>query len=334
MKRKFKFRIEYIIIILLIILSVMLYLYFNGQNGNTTTNSSEQSYSSSSSSTDESTKTSIVQASIQTITNTLSASGEISSGLTENLSIHSTYYFSEIYYEENDYVEEGEKILKYTNGTYMTAPYNLVITKINVPEASAQCTSKHYIEVKSTDTLTMSASIDEDNLSVVKVGQEAQITVSAIEENYTGYITNISQTGKYFSNGSTFTATITFSNNGSVKIGMSGAAQIVLEKAQDVVTVPKEAVQTSGTSKYVVVVDDNNETQNVTVETGISNDAYTEIKSGLEGNENVQITQTTSTNNKSSMMMQGGSMSQGMERPSGSGSNMAIPGGTKSSKIN
>lgn len=59
----------------------------------------------------------------QTIENTLSSSGQISTNLTENLELNTYRYFKEIYVEENDFVAEWENILKYTNGTYLTAPY-------------------------------------------------------------------------------------------------------------------------------------------------------------------------------------------------------------------
>ena len=37
--------------------------------------------------------------------------------------------------EEDDTVKKGENILKYSNGTYLVAPYDCVITEINIPES-------------------------------------------------------------------------------------------------------------------------------------------------------------------------------------------------------
>ncbi len=42
----------------------------------------------------------------QTIENTLSSSGQISTNLTENLELNTYRYFKEIYVEENDFVAE------------------------------------------------------------------------------------------------------------------------------------------------------------------------------------------------------------------------------------
>jgi multidrug efflux pump subunit AcrA (membrane-fusion protein) len=102
-----------------------------------------------------------------------------------------------------------------------------------------------------------------------------------------------------------------------------------LEKAENVIAVPKEAIQTANGSSYVVVVNDDGSTENVIVATGISNDAYTEIKSGLNGNETVQYTVTSSSNSGSGFMnrqfnSQGGSGGQMRIQVEGQ---MSFPGG-------
>ena len=79
---------------------------------------------------------------------------------------------------------------------------------------------------------------------------------------------------------------------------MSGSVSITVEKAENVIAVPIEAIQTENDTKYVVVVS-GNETTNVTVETGISNAAYVEVKSGLDGSETVRMIETTSTTSSS-----------------------------------
>lgn len=297
MKKK-KNKLVWIIIILLIAFGAILYRYFNSNTS--ATNSTTQTTSTIKE----------VTVGTQTITKTLTSSGEISSNLTEDLSLNTYRYFSEIYVSENDFVSEGENILKYTNGKYLTAPYDLVVTKISVPEdAGDACTSAHYIGVQSTETLTLSLKIDESEISSVAVGQEVEIVPSAYEDQkYTGTITKINQIGTYASNGSSFTATVVFANDEKLKIGMSASCTITLEKVENVIAVPIEAIQTKNDEKYVIVENTDGTTTNVTVETGLSNDAYVEIKSGLSGGETIQmIEETTSSNSTSSRRGQNGS---------------------------
>jgi len=291
MKKKIDYRIA-LIVILLIILIILCYLYFKPASVNTISNISTTSNTN--------TTTYEEQAQTKTIINSISSSGEVTSSLEESIELHATYYFSEIYYEENQIIEEGANILKYTNGTYLTAPYSCVITGINIPDSGSQCTNSHYIKIQSTDLLTMSLSIGEDELDSVYVGQEAQIQINVYEDvTYTGYVTKISSSAKYSSNGSSFTITVEFENDGNILIGMSASCQVILEKAENVIAVPVNAVTTSKDISYVTIVE-NGTTRQVEVETGISNDAYIEIKSGLNGTETIQITEETSSSSGTS----------------------------------
>lgn len=250
------------------------------------------------------------EATRQTILNTLSSSGQVNSALTEKVALHATYYFDEIYVEENSAVKEGENILLYTNGTYLKAPYDCVINSINIPNEDEMCTNEHYIEIKTTETLQMSLSLDETELDSIEIGQEAEITLNVnSEKTYKGWVTSVDEVATYSSNGSTFNVYVTFANDESIKLGMSATCNIILDKADNVITVPIEAVQTQNGQKYVIVINEDGTMENKTIETGISNDAYIEIKSGVEEGENVQIIKQ---DNASSTFMKGN-----MQMPSG-----------------
>ena len=261
---------------------------------------------------DEINTTNIVntKVSTQTIINTLTSSGAISSALTEKLSLNTSKYFETICVEENDYVGEGENILEYTDGTYLTAPYNLVVTSISVPEAESICSTTNYIQVESLDELYMTLSIDESEIGEVEQGQEVEIVVNAFEEKtYTGQIVKINEIGTYNSSGTSFNATVSFENDGNIKIGMSASCTVILEKVENAISVPIEAVQTQSGEKYVIIVNEDGTTENRIIETGISNDAYVEVKSGLDGTETIQMTEQvsgTSNNNRGGNRQQGG----------------------------
>lgn len=240
------------------------------------------------------------QASTQTIQKTLTGSGQIVTSNTEKLKLTTTRYFSTMCVEEGDIVSEGENILKYTNGTYLTAPYDCIISSYSVPSTGSICTSSNYVEIENTKTLNMTLSINESEINSVKVGQAATITVNAVEgKTYEGTITKIDAIGTYSSSGSTFTATIEFENDGNVKLGMSASCEVVLQEAKDCIAVPIAAVQTTGDSKYVIVVKEDGSTENVNIETGISSDNYVEVKSGLDGSETIQMLQITSSSKRS-----------------------------------
>ena len=212
--------------------------------------------------------------------------------------------------------EATEKIVT-TNGKYLTAPYDCVLVSSELPNTEEVCTTSHYVEVQSIDSLAMNLSISESEVSKVEVGDTVDITITSTEEKFTGHITQISEVGNYSSSGSYFDAVVTFENNGNLKIGMSATCNIIIEKAENVLSVPNNAVQTSDEGNYVIIVNDDGTTQNVTIEKGISNDSYTEVKSGVTEGMTVQVSET-----EESSSSRGGF--GGMDFPGG------FPGGSSS----
>ena len=212
MKRKVDFRIP-IIIILTIILIIMLYFYFKEDNYS---DFDKMNFDFSE-----------IDGNFNKNTNSnktiLSTTSEIKSGLTENIELHATYYLKESYVETNQTVKSGENILKYTNGKYLKAPYDCVITNINIPDEKEKCTNEHYIEISSINNSQVQFRIDETKVNSIKLGQEATIEIEAYENKILkGYITKISNTA---SNGR-FTVTVEFENDGEVLLGMTANVTI------------------------------------------------------------------------------------------------------------
>ncbi len=73
---------------------------------------------------------------------------------------------------------------------------------------------------------------------------------------------------------------------------MSVSCTINIEELTDVLAVPIDSVQISDNKKYVIVVE-NGETKEVEIQTGLSNDEYVQVKSGLIGGETIQVVTTT-----------------------------------------
>lgn len=275
-------RILIIIILIIICSSITFYIGrqigLNTDTSNTVTTITEETVST------------------RTITNTQTFSGEIQSQTTENLTLDTSKYFEMMCVEESDTVSEGENILKYTNGTYLTAPYNCVVISYSVPYSESKCTSSNYVQIESLDDLQLSISISESEIQDISEGSNAEITLSADEtKTYTGTLSKIDSIGQYSTGGTTFSAIVTFENDGSAKIGMSATVSVTVEEATDVIAVPINAVTVKDDKKYVTVIDNNTESE-IEIETGISDDEYVEVTSGLNGGETIKITTTTTQN--------------------------------------
>lgn len=211
--KKINIRIP-IIIILIITLVIMCYFYFKDDNINIDFKNfnSENSLEQNKNKTTNTTRT----------TTTITTTSQISSALTENIELHATYYFDEIYVEENQFVEKGTKILKYTNGKYLYAPYDCVILNLNIPKEDEQCTNNHYVQISSNNVLQVQLRIDETKISSVSIGDSAKIKVIAVDKEIDGVVTNISNTA----NNGKFTVIIEFENPSDVMIGMTASISL------------------------------------------------------------------------------------------------------------
>lgn len=299
-----------VILVLLFICFITIFLVFTFYNENNATENG---------STIEMQENTSV-ASLNSIKTSLTTSGEIVSGNTEKISLNTDYSFSTMCVEEGDSVTEGQKLIKYTNGTYLQAPYNCVLISSSLPEKEEICTSSNYVELKSLDSLAMSLQIDESEINKVSIGDEAEIEITSTNEILTGYVTQISEVGTYSTSGSTFSAVVSFANNGNLKIGMSASCTIILEEAENALTIPLEALQTDDEqNNYVTVINDDGTSTKQEVEIGIQNDAYVQIISGLSEENKIKVQETsTDANNSFSNFMPGegmGRQNMGDENP-------------------
>lgn len=210
MRKKFDVRIIIIGILVMVLIGII--IAYHNTESDTTTNMGKNM------NTNLLTKENQISSS----TSKISTSSEITSGLTEQLELHATYYYSEVYVEENRKIQKGENILKYTNGEYLVAPYDCIITKISVPEVNGKCTNEHYIEVAAINILEVSLSVSETKIDKLVVGQEATIKVEALGETFYGYVTHISSTA----NNGNFTVKVEFENDGNIKLGMTASVEI------------------------------------------------------------------------------------------------------------
>ena len=172
-------------------------------------------------------------------------------------------------------------------------------------------------------------SIDELDIQSVKVGQKVTVTADAFEgQTFSGTVTNVSLESTYSNGVSTYPVTVTMDEAGDLLPGMNVDGVITLEEANDVLTIPVDALMRGN---QVYIKDDSVKEQNgpvpagfkaVEVETGLTNDSYVEIKSGLSEGDTVYVAK--SSTDSSSFFMGGpgmGGPGGGMGGPPSGGGN-------------
>lgn len=202
---------------------------------------------------------------------------------------------------------------------------------------SSSSTSSNVLAViYDMSSLCIQLDIDELDVKKVAVGQEVEITADAVEgKTYSGVVENVSVNGTIGTNGvTTYPAKVRIQDADEQLLpGMNVDAEITVEQADNVIAVPMNAVN-RGDTVYVKgdKTDQNDKApegyKTVSVETGINNGSFIEIKSGLNENDIVYVTPSAGDSQQEMMpgmggMPGGGGMSGGGGAPGGGG----MPGG-------
>lgn len=218
----------------------------------------------------------------------------------------------------------------------IVAPFDGTITKLGTANEGDTVKQGEVLAVVSDmGHLEFSVSIDELDISQVAVGQVVKITADAIEETattpLTGKVSKVAMEGTSSNGVTTYPVTVTVDDDAASKLktGMNIDAEILISDKSDVLMVPLEAVTKMGNRSFVYVKGDDSASEQsgsnsqgnssrtsrrsnasgdiyyagatlVMVETGISNDTYIEIISGLtEGQEIVLPKASASTGSSS-----------------------------------
>jgi HlyD family secretion protein len=162
--------------------------------------------------------------------------------------------------------------------------------------------------------LTMDISVDELDVSEVKVGQKVTITADAVEgKTYEGVVTNVSLSGTTSNGVTAYPVTVKITETDGLLPGMNVDAKIVVESVSNVLTIPVSAVsrgnsvlaQSDKSVSYKdgdkITLDDSSKPvgfKSTSVTLGLSSDDYIEVKSGLKEGDVVAVgtvVQSTST---------------------------------------
>lgn len=180
----------------------------------------------------------------------------------------------------------------------ITSPISGTIIEKDAKQGDALTSGSTLCVIYDLSYLEMVINVDELQIGALSVGQKVQITADAVaDKTYVGTVTRVSMKGSSSGGTTTYPITIRIDNTDGLRPGMNANAEIVVAEANNVLVVPNAAVIRGG---YVLVskkspsaanaVEDMDAPEGyvyVKVETGVSDDSYTEIKSGLQEDDTV-----------------------------------------------
>jgi len=166
----------------------------------------------------------------------------------------------------------------------------------NSAAASSSSGSSGFITITNMTGLVVNTSVAEIDVSKVKTGQKATVTLNALPDKpiqATVSSLNLTPTtsGSVVSYGAQLALT---SPPDGLRPGQSASVVITVAEAANALSVPAAAVQTVGSTNLVTVQENG---RNVTrqVQVGIRGESTVEITSGLTEGENVVLTATAAT---------------------------------------
>jgi RND family efflux transporter MFP subunit len=173
----------------------------------------------------------------------------------------------------------------------IVAPFDGVVAGITITEGkeiSTATLATPAISLVDTSEIEMRGFIDEIDVAMVKVGQAANITLDALpDEEVKGSVVFISPVGTILAGVVSYETTITLENPvAGFKDGMSATAEVIIERRDDVLSIPNRYIRgTVENPMVVVLVDGQQEQKEITL--GLSNGINTEVLSGLQEGEKV-----------------------------------------------
>lgn len=184
------------------------------------------------------------------------------------------------------------------NNYTITAPISGTIIEKDAKVGDAVKTGDTLCIVYDLSYLEMSINVDELQISSISVGQQVQITADAVpDKTYVGTVTRVSMKGKSDGGTTTYPVTIRIDDTDGLRPGMNANAEIVVAEAKNALVVPNAAVVRGS---YVLVTKDSPSAANadtameapegfvyVPVKTGVSNDDYTQIVSGIQEGDTI-----------------------------------------------
>jgi HlyD family secretion protein len=180
----------------------------------------------------------------------------------------------------------------------ITSPISGTIIEKDAKQGDALTSGSTLCVIYDLSYLEMVINVDELQIGALSVGQKVQITADAVaDKTYVGTVTRVSMKGSSSGGTTTYPITIRIDDTDGLRPGMNANAEIVVAEANNALVVPNAAVIRGG---YVLVskkspsaanaVEDMDAPEGyvyVKVETGVSDDSYTEIKSGLQEDDTV-----------------------------------------------
>ena len=177
-------------------------------------------------------------------------------------------------------VEQLSTVLENVDaGGNVIAPISGTLVSLTAEENSFTSPSMPVAVINGVDQMKITVSVSEALVPKLAIGDEVDVSISAVETAFTGSIRAVEQAA----NAQTKLYNVTVSvpaDVGGLLSGMFADVTFHTDTSTNAIVVPTEAILTSGNTHYVFIVVDG-QAKYVEVTTGLTGNGVTEVTSGL-----------------------------------------------------
>jgi multidrug efflux pump subunit AcrA (membrane-fusion protein) len=228
------------------------------------------------------------------IASTYSFSGTIEATSMENLVVPAATKIDTLYVAEGDNVEKDDRLFSTTDGTVYRASVDGTVTDLGYNEDESVAAGEKVLSVVDFSSLQIPLKVDEYDITAMKVGKNAAVTINALNKSVTGSLTKVSKTAAAGTGISTFAVDVSVPNTDGLCVGMSADVKIEKDSAQNVPIVDVSAISyNSDGTAYATLQKSDGTTEERDVTLGIEDGKKVQILSGLAVGDTVVLNKAT-----------------------------------------
>jgi len=164
----------------------------------------------------------------------------------------------------------------------LKAPIDGIVTQVNASPGDTVFVNQPAIRLDDLSHILIDTQVSEVDINRVQVGQPATIKLDGVPgHEYQGTVVEVPEAGQNVQGLVNFNVIVELTNpDEKTRSGMSANVDIAINKVENVLQVPIEAVRLLNGKRFVYVLDANSQPQPVEITLGISSDKFSELKSG------------------------------------------------------
>lgn len=236
----------------------------------------------------DSTVYSETQATVGDIRTTYSFTGSIVAPRTQTIIAPAPDKIREIYVEANQTVEEGDRLVKLSDGQIIRADIDGEVVSLPVMEDESVMAGQTLMVITDVSRMEVEISVDEYDVGAIELGREVSVTVNALDITCPGTVKSFSKQASVVGTMAAYKARIGLQVPEKALPGMQVEVEMLNQSAEDTLLLKMDALQFDEKNRpYVLTKNAEGGYDATYVETGITDGADVQILSGLQDGQTV-----------------------------------------------